>query len=335
LVTLALLASAGAAEAKSTKVKKMPAPPCPQRVLVLSAMPVELGAVLARYGAVAPKPKPKLETKTIAGHDYYVGQYGRRNLVMTMTGIGPMNAKAATAAAFAAFTCHGRSEISEVVFSGVAGGDYIGDVIVPAQWTNASPHGATVSWVDDSLLAAAKRVVASVNPLLRTTAPAGDPACGCATSPDAVTTVAVTHKPTVEVGGKGLTTDPFSGRALPCVPGGGDVFGCTPCASRTNAARDGEAFAPGVVPFADPSFFTGYFASTASSPGYVADDEESGAVATEARRHGAGFIAFRAVSDGGGDPLMLPGFPAQFFYYRQLAADNAAIATVAFIAAGG
>jgi hypothetical protein len=38
------------------------------------------------------------------------------------------------------------------------------------------------------------------------------------------------------------------------------------------------------------------------------------------------------VSDGGGDPLSLPGFPFQFFYYRQLAADNAAITTLAFLA---
>jgi hypothetical protein len=44
------------------------------------------------------------------------------------------------------------------------------------------------------------------------------------------------------------------------------------------------------------------------------------------------FIGFRAVSDGGGDPLHLPGFPVQFFYYRQLAADNAARVTLAFLA---
>ena len=40
--------------------------------------------------------------------------------------------------------------------------------------------------------------------------------------------------------------------------------------------------------------------------------------------HHVPFLGIRAVSDGGGDPLGLPGFPAQFFYYRQLAADNAA-----------
>jgi len=39
------------------------------------------------------------------------------------------------------------------------------------------------------------------------------------------------------------------------------------------------------------------------------------------------------VSDGGGDPLGLPGFPVQFFYYRQLAADNAALVTAAVLKA--
>jgi len=43
------------------------------------------------------------------------------------------------------------------------------------------------------------------------------------------------------------------------------------------------------------------------------------------------FIGFRAGSDGGGDPLMLPGFPFQYFFYQELAAHNAAIAAVDFL----
>ena len=46
---------------------------------------------------------------------------------------------------------------------------------------------------------------------------------------------------------------------------------------------------------------------------------------------GLPFIAFRAVSDGEGDPLGVPGFPAQFFAYYRLAARNATAATVAFL----
>ena len=333
LVSLALLASAfaaGSADAKTKKPKPLPAPLCAQKLLVLSAMPVELSAVLARLDdPVTGKPT----TTTIAGHDYYLTRYHGTSLVLTLTGIGPANARHAVDAALAAFPCGRRgSAIREVVFSGVAGGDYIGNVVVPIAWK----FGVSSYSVSGRMLDVARKIESTVKPRLLKTAPAGDPACGCITSPDAVTTVAVTHPPTVEVGGAGETTDPFSGRALPCAPGGGDVFGCAPCAAQTNAERDGPPFASGAVPFVDPAFFTGYAASSATGSGYVSEDEESGAVAAELHaKRGPEFIAFRAVSDGGGDPLMLPGFPAQFFYYRQLAADNAAIATLAFIAAGG
>jgi hypothetical protein len=37
------------------------------------------------------------------------------------------------------------------------------------------------------------------------------------------------------------------------------------------------------------------------------------------------------LSDGKGDRLNLPGFPFQFFYYYQLAADNAALVARAFL----
>jgi hypothetical protein len=148
-----------------------------------------------------------------------------------------------------------------------------------------------------------------------------------------VPTVTVTHAPRIEVGGTGQTTDPFSGRALACIPGGGDVFGCEPCVLQTHPADQAPTFAASAVPFADPGFFTGYSSSAAESKGYVAEDEETAAVDAVASAHGVPFLGFRAVSDGGGDPLGLPGFPFQFFYYRQISADNAATATLAFLAA--
>jgi nucleoside phosphorylase len=330
LVALALtvggIGASGAAGA-ATKKKLLPMPLCPPRILVLSAMPVELSAVMARY--LGFRHAVPLTTKTIGGHDYYLGSFDGASIVFAQTGIGPANAKRATDAAFSAFPCKAGPPFREAVFSGVAGGDYIGDVIVPELWT--ADAGKHVVWSKDWLLSAARASVNDANHMLRTTAPAGDPACGCVTSPDAVTTVAVTHKPVVKVGGVGQTTDPFSGRALPCVPGGGDVFGCAPCAAKTNATRDGEAFGPGVVPFVDPAFFAGYSSSSATGTGYVAEDEETAVVATEMAKRHVAFIGFRGVSDGKGDPLGLPGFPAQFFYYRQLAADNAAIATFAFL----
>ena len=96
-----------------------------------------------------------------------------------------------------------------------------------------------------------------------------------------------------------------------------------------------ERFAKGVVPFLDPNFFLSYFQSPSPSGHYAAQDMETAAVARVAARHGAPFLAFRAASDGGGDPLMLPGFPFQFFFYKQLAADNAAATALAFLRAWG
>ena len=294
---------------------------CVKRTLVLSAMPIELGPLLAQE---------KLQkTVTVGGHDFFVGTLRGHHVGLSLTGIGPVNATARTKQALATFTCGHRTQISSVVFSGVAGGDWIGNVTVPVKWT--LDHGKTFIPVDRRMLAVARKVGASHLPLEQK-APAGDPACGCVFSPGTVATVSVTHKPTVEVGGAGDTTDPFSGRALPCAPGGGDVFGCEPCVLQSHVEQ-APAFASGVVPFIDPSFFTGYGSSTETSGKYVAEDEETAAVATVAAKAHLPFIGFRAVSDGGGDPLHLPGFPVEFFYYRQISADNAAITTLAFLKA--
>jgi nucleoside phosphorylase len=292
---------------------------CVQRTLVLSAMPIELGPLFVETKVT--------RTVTVDGHDFYVGTLRGHDVVLSLTGIGPVNARHRTQEALHAFRCGHRSGIDGVVFSGVAGGDWIGNVIVPDRWT--LDHGKTFVPVDRHMLAGARRVARS-HIKLEQQAPAGDPACGCVIAPDAVSTVTVTHRPAVEVGGDGDTTDPFSGRALPCAPGGGDVLGCEPCVLQEHAEHASQ-FATGVVPFADPSFFTGYFSSTQSNGKYVAEDEETAAVAIVAAKAGLPFIGFRAVSDGGGDPLGLPGFPVQFFYYRQLAADNAAAVTLAFL----
>jgi nucleoside phosphorylase len=292
---------------------------CRPRTLVLSAMPIELGPLLAQ--------EKVQRIVTVGGHDFFVGTLRGHDVVLSLTGIGPVNATARTKLALRTFRCGHASGIRSVVFSGVAGGDWIGSVTVPDRWT--LDHGKTFIPVNRQMLAAARHVARS-HVALEQQAPAGDPACGCVLSPDTVPTVSVTHKPTVEIGGAGDTTDPFSGRALPCAPGGGDVFGCEPCVLQSNAEQATQ-FPTGAAPFIDPSFFTGYFSSTATSGTYVAEDEETAAVATVATKAHLPFIGFRAVSDGGGDPMHLPGFPAQFFYYRQISADNAATVTLAFL----
>lgn len=296
---------------------------CAARTLVLSAMPIELQPFIEAADST--------RTETIGGRDYTSARLAGHDVVLALTGIGPVNATETTRQALHDLRCGGRPLIDSVVFSGVAGGAHIGDVVVPHRWTlDAGKHFVGV---DRGMYAAAKRA-ARGHVALAQEAPAGDPACGCVTDPDAVTTVAVTGKPRVRIGGDGDTTDPFGGRALKCVPGGGDVFGCEPCPLQKQVARDTTAFAPSAVPFADPNFFLGYFKPATSSGGhFVAEDEETAAVATVAAEHRLPFLGLRGVSDGGGDPLGLPGFPFQFFYYRQLAADNAASATLAFLAA--
>ena len=58
---------------------------------------------------------------------------------------------------------------------------------------------------------------------------------------------------------------------------------------------------------------------------------QAAAIAREAATSGLPYVAFRAGSDGAGDPLGLPGFPAQFYAYYRLAARNAAAATIGFL----
>jgi len=81
-----------------------------------------------------------------------------------------------------------------------------------------------------------------------------------------------------------------------------------------------------------PNFFFDYLQNPAQTDtSYAAQDEETAAVGAVATSHGVPFIGFRGGSDGAGDPLMLPGFPFQFFFYKQIAADNAATATLDFL----
>jgi len=117
------------------------------------------------------------------------------------------------------------------------------------------------------------------------------------------------------------------------MPQGGDVFGCQPCRARLVDPNDVPRFLTGAAPlFTDPNFFLGY-SSAPPSAKFDADDMETAAVASVAAQKKVPFIGFRSLSDGLGDPLNLPGFPAQFFVYRQYAADNAAAVAMAFLAA--
>jgi adenosylhomocysteine nucleosidase len=111
--------------------------------------------------------------------------------------------------------------------------------------------------------------------------------------------------PEVVLGGHGMSDDPYDG-AAPCFPGGGDVVGCEL-----------------------PSVGGAFVAAGASVPDVV--DMETAAVIAVATERRVPFLAMRAVSDGAGDPLGDRGFPAQFFDYYRLAANNAGIVTTAVV----
>ena len=292
---------------------------CAPRLLVLSAFPAELDAVLH---AARLRPRHAL---VVEGQSFWPARIGRRDVLLAFTGIGPVNATATTARAFGHFCIDG------VVFSGVAGSSrFIGDVTVPRRWTG---DGGT-SWlpVDPAMYAVAQQVVADGPPKLLQDNPAPDPLCLCAVQ--SVRTVHLPHAPAVILGGDGVTTDPLGGRALPCVPGAGDIFGCRVCRARAGAPADALAALTGLVPFVDPDFFLGYLAAPPASDSPVdASDNETAAVFAVAAAHHVPFLGFRGVSDGAGDPLMLPGFPVQFFVYYRVAAENAGRVAVAFIRA--
>jgi nucleoside phosphorylase len=297
------------------------APACTPRVLVLAAFPAEIERLLTELQASA------YERVVVDDRRFYVGTVGAHDVVLAMTGIGINNAAQTTHAAYEAFGCGDGSGISAAVFSGVSGGRNIGDVMVPDRWTD---DGESYWSVDAAMLASAQSVASTV--ALAKTTPLGDPACVCQDS-HLVEHVAMEHDPEVVFGGDGTSADPFGGRTFPCTPNGGDVFGCEPCQDQSGDPPDAVGYAQAMAPFLDPEFFFGYFeAPPETDPQWAAQDMETAAVARIAvGDHGTPFIAFRAASDGAGDPLNLPGFPFQFFAYRQLAADNAAAMTLAFL----
>lgn len=292
---------------------------CAERVLVLSAMPLELNPLVEQATITGREER--------AGRTFYPGRLGRVEVVLAMTGIGPANAARTTEVALGLPGCRFRA----VLFSGVAGSQgNIGDVAVPRRWTlDDGKHWAPV---DPALL----RVARALKPRdlgLSQDVPVGDAACACP-GVDAATPVHLPKQVTLRVGGEGTTSDPFGGYAVPCLPGGGDIAGCEPCLTMAGTVNNAGTFAERAPSMADPGFFQALFRNEGTST-YQADanDQETAAVLKVAQRHAVPFLGIRGVSDGQGDPLNLPGFPVQFAYYRQLAADNSAAVAVAFLTA--
>jgi nucleoside phosphorylase len=288
---------------------------------VLSAMPLELYPLI-HAASVDPANTVRVNDRT-----FYVGRLAGNDVVLAMTGIGLVNAAETATAAFEHFRCHFRG----AVFSGVAGSNTnIGDVNVPQRWS----MDAGKSWLapDAKMFATARAVRDAKRFTLAQDVPVGDAACACPGA-DANTPVHLPYVPQMHVGGTGMSADTFGGHPVPCVPGGGDMEGCEPCLAPGSTPTDAANFAANAPPLADATFLEAMLAPSQSTTPIAAQDEETASVATVAKQYGVPFLGIRAVSDGNGDPLGLPGFPAQFFVYRQLAANNAATVAIAFLQA--
>jgi len=293
-----------------------------QRTLILAAFPAEADAILART-TLDPNP-----TVVVDGRHYYLGSIGGKKVIVAMTGIGMVNATQTTETALSHFTSESGISIGAVVFSGVAGGSgrtEIGSVAVPGRWT--SDDGATWHAVDPGMLAAANTLTVDLD----STATLGDPLCSC--NPLAgLPLVDLKREPQLFVGGDGSSDDNNNGTAFPAIPFGGDIFGPQPCTAPDRSPLFFGNFLQAVVPFLAGgllSNLTGLFNPVI--PPVDAVDQETAAAQQVADAHGIPFLGIRGMSDGPGDPLNLPGYPFTFFVYKQIAADNAATVTEAFL----
>ncbi len=263
----------------------------PARLAILSAFPAEMAPNLEHATITA--------TAAVNGRTFRVGSLEGVPVVIGITGIGLVNAATTTRALLEQFQVQG------VIVSAVAGTTTlrIGDVAVPDTWVgpDGTPYPASPQWLD-----VASQLTATGSVSLQ----------DCASVPSAAPQpVCFTPVPLMVVGGIGHSSDPFGGKPFACQPNGGDLYGCD-LPSPTPAA---PAIVRHVAASPDP----------AATP--VVEDMETAAIAREVAAHGLHFIAFRAVSDGPGDPLGLGGFLPQFSAYYHVAAQNAADATAAFL----
>ncbi len=275
-------------------------------MLVLSAFPAEADAVLSHT---------TLDRDPVVVADrrhFYLGSIAGKRVVVAMTGIGLVNAGDTTAVAFARFPPDTPNAIGAVVFSGVAGGagrTRIADVAVPARWT--LDHGGTYRPVDPGMLALAEKLSVALD--------------------GATHRIDLRRRPHVVVGGDGCSWDNNNGVAFPCIPNGGEVFGCQPRSAPDRSLRYTGNFRQAGVGWLRSALISNLRIVSTSDPAFEATDMETAAAQAVADTHGVPFLGIRGITDGPGDPLHLPGFPFQFFCYKRIAAANAARVTAAFL----
>src|SRR5437773_10642772 len=102
-------------------------------VLRFPAYPPEQTVLLAAAGVDGPED----QVGVFNGHRFFAGRIGAHDVILGLTGIGMVDSHNTTAAALQYFSDHGIAA-KAVVFSGVAGGPHIGDVVVPDRWTDGA-----------------------------------------------------------------------------------------------------------------------------------------------------------------------------------------------------
>ena len=293
-----------------------------ERVLIFSAYPAEQAVLLSHL-----QPPPSTPFAIFNGRRFFAGTIAGKSVVMGLVGIGLVNADATSAEAIQYFADHGITA-KGIIFSGVAGGPSIGDVVVPDRWTDAAHN---LYPVDSNMLAVAGTLAVELNSFL----PIEDVTCLGLRLGN--TPVQLTVQPTLIVGGLGASADPYGGRKVPCLSHAGSLEGCEACGAPLNTSPGVQKFVMEAIPFLGPQFFLDLFSSFSSggSSGAIVGDMETAAVARNAELNGIPFLAFRAASDGPkGDPNPVSaaiGFPVQFVIYQQLAADNAAAVVLEFL----
>ena len=277
-----------------------------RRTLVLSAFPGEADAVLS-HTTLDPDPVVVADRR-----HFYLGSISAKKVVVAMTGIGLRNATDTTETAFVRFASGSAITIGAVVFSGVAGGGgrtSIADVAVPARWT--LDGGTTFHSVDPGRLATAEKLSVALG--------------------NVAGRIKLRHRPQVFTGGDGCSWDNNNGVAFPCIPHGGSVFGCQPRSAPSRSLRYAGNFFRATGPWLRSALVSNLNIVSTSDPAFDATDMETAAAQAVADAHGVPFVGIRGITDGPGDPLHLPGFPFQFFYYKRIAAKNAARVTAAFL----
>jgi nucleoside phosphorylase len=294
-----------------------------QRTMVLTAFPAEADAILARTTL------DEDPVVVVDGHHQYLGTLGGKKVIVAMTGIGKRNAADTTETALSHFTSESGTSVDAVVFAGVAGGSgrtEIGDVAVPGRWTYDG--GATWHEVDPDMLEAASELDVE----LASTSTIADPACRICGPLARLQLIKLNREPELHVGGDGSTDDNNNGVAFPAIPLGGAIFGPQPLAAPDFSHLFTGNFFGAIGPFIARgvvSNITGFL--TDKPPAVDAVDKETAAAQQVTDVHGVPFLGIRGMSDGPGDLLNLPGYPFTFFVYKQIAAENAATVTEAFL----